>query len=110
MQVSRFKTLQNRQTQISDGDYIVVNDMRTLSVQISGTSTNFKVDFCASLDNETYCLYEGNQSKDMTLLNNSTTANGEMWEFDVSSVLYFKAKITSIAHGYVTICATAIDD
>ena len=100
--MEQYKTIQNAQTIIGDGDYIITNTIDTLVLSISGTSTSFTINFTASLDGVNYGLFEGNKLGNSSILANTTSTIGELWEFDVSGVNYFKAKLTAIANGNIT--------
>ncbi len=102
--MEQYKTLQNAQTVIGNGGYVITNTIDTLVIAISGTAT-FTVNFMASIDGISYFLYEGNKLGNSSILGNTTSTLGEGWEFDTTGINYFQASITAISGGYVTIIA-----
>ena len=105
----RIITLHDAQTQISGGNTIIVDDVDTLIIAISGSSTSFTLQFLASLldDGENYFPLSGNKMSDLSTFATSTTAVNEAWQFDVTGLSYFKANLSAIGNGTVTVLAKA---
>jgi hypothetical protein len=107
MGIIKSKILQDSQTVVSDGERIYIHDVDTLVVSVSGTATAFTVQFLASLDGKNYFPVTGSKLSDFTAFSTTTSTKDEAWEFDVSALAYFKAKITSVTGGNVTVVANA---
>ena len=103
--MEQYKTIQNAQTIISTGGYVVTNSIETLVIAISGTSTSFTINFLASIDGVNYFLYEGNKLGNSSILANTTSTIGEGWTFDTTAINYIMCSITAIGNGNVTVVA-----
>ena len=106
MSSKRFRKLHNAQTQVSVGEDIIVDNVSSLSLQIYGTSTSFTLEFEVSLDGENFDDIMGDNKGDYSIYSASTTSKG-CWEFDVSGWAYFRAKLTAIGNGNITVLANA---
>ena len=108
MASKQYKKLHDAQTQISDGEHVIVDNSSTLIVAIAGSSTSFQVSFTASIDGTNYFPISGNKMGDYSVFASSVTTIGDAYEFDVSALFFFKAKITAIGNGNITVVANAI--
>ena len=105
----RIKNLHSTQTQTSQGDVIIVDDVTTLIIAVSGTSTSFTLGFLSSLDGVNYFPLSGNKMSDYSTFATSTTETGQAWQFDVTGLCYFKANLSSISNGNISVLAKAFE-
>lgn len=106
MSIKDYKNLHTAQTIPSVGDRISTAAADTLIVAITGTSTSFTLQFQGSLDGTNFFNIEANKCSDSTVLATSTSVVGDAWEIDVTAWSSFRANLTAIGNGYISIVAT----
>ena len=102
-----YSVLHDATTTISDGEIINIKEAKELGLSISGTSTSFTVEFYGSIDGVNYDLIEGSKMSSSLPFITSTTSVG-LFSIDIAALVYFKAKISAIANGNVSVTAHAI--
>jgi len=95
--------IQNASTSIGTGEFIPVKNASTLIISISGTSTSFTLLFQGALDDGNYFNIAGLKLADQSTLASSTSLIGEAWQFDVSALSTFKANLSAILNGNITV-------
>jgi hypothetical protein len=99
--------LQDAASIIGNGNQFEVGSFKTITIEISGTSTSRTVIFEGSSVSGTYYAIQGVRLSDLTTAN-QTTGTGELWQFDVTALSNFRARISSITGGNVTIKGKAV--
>lgn len=100
-------TFQDAITATGTGTTFVVNGNKTITLEISGTSTSRTIQFQASGPSGTFYPISGVNLSDMSV-SSATTGTGALWQFDVTGVESFRANVTGIAGGNVTIKGKAV--
>jgi hypothetical protein len=103
--------LQDTVTSASAGKIISCWNTNRLVAHVKGTSTTFTINFQASLDgknDEDFFNVEGYKKSDITTRTSSVTSTGDGWDFDVTPYKYFRANVSSISDGNITIIANII--
>jgi hypothetical protein len=96
-------TLQSASTNIGNGDVANVANIDELHLSITGNASGFTVNFEASFDGTNYEAiigYKGSDSSDAT-----SASNNSCWSFCVSPYALFRARISAISSGSVTVRA-----
>lgn len=96
--------LHNKATSPSNGVELTVESIRYLGLSVSGTSTDFSISFEASLNGVDYYPIMGRKADDINI--NFITTIAELDKivlFDVTSFKRFRAKLTTINNGYITV-------
>lgn len=99
--------LQNATTIISIGTPFSVNAYKTITIEITGTSTSRTINFEASSVSGVYYAIQGVKLLDYSMAT-STTGNNEVWTFDITGLENFRANVTAIAAGNVTVKGKAV--
>lgn len=94
--------LQNNVSTIGSGTPLQVGNIKTLTLEISGSSTSQTVVFQGASSSGTYYAIQGTRLNDLTVGSQSTSL-GEIWQFDVTGLVSFQANITAISGGNVTV-------
>jgi len=103
MAVANHQLIQNIQSVTSTGEFINVKNADVLVISVFGTSTSFTLLFQGSLDGINYFSIFGTKFTDPTVFSTTTSTIGEAWEFDVSALSTFKANLTTISNGNITV-------
>ena len=93
-------------TSAATGKNVNVREVNKLTLQVFGTSTTHEIDFYGSLNGEDFAPMEGLKVGDTTISASQTVGIDELWEFDVTMIVSFRAVLTSISDGNVSIVAT----
>jgi hypothetical protein len=99
------KILQDAQTSISTGETISVYEARKLSVSVSGNSSSFTVVFEGSIDGNNYFPVLGYKKNELDGYSTSTSKLNEGWDFEVDSLVSFRANLIAIGDGNITVAA-----
>lgn len=95
-------TFQNAVTAAGQGTALTVGGYRTLTVEISGTSTSRTLEFKAAGPSGAYRQLTAVRLSDFTVAS-STTGSGELWQFDVTGLSSVIMDVTAVAGGNVTV-------
>ncbi|MEW6379785.1 MAG: hypothetical protein AB1611_09275 [bacterium] len=96
------KTLHNAATVVdATGVDTDVTAYATANLQISGTSTNFRLEFYGSVDGSNFSPISG-VNLQSSLLASTANALNQIWQFDTSALKTLRIKLASIANGNVT--------
>lgn len=99
--------LQNATTIVSVGTPFSVNAFKTITIEISGTSTSRTINFEACSVSGAYYPITGVKLLDYSMAT-STTGNNEVWQFDITGMENFRTNVTSIVGGSVTVKGKAV--
>jgi len=96
--------LHNQTTSPSNGAELTVESIRFLGLSVAGTSTDFTIDFEASFNGIDFYPVMGREadSTDITFIKTTSTIN-KIVLFDVTTYNKFRARITAINNGYLTV-------
>lgn len=102
-------TLQNAATAVGNGTVLTVGSFKTLTIEITGTSTSRTIVFEGCSVGGTYYQVNGEKvAMPNPLFWYQTTGNNEVWRFEVTGLASFRARISTIAGGNVTIKGKAV--
>lgn len=99
-------TLQNA-TSTGNGTVFTVGSFKTLTISISGTSTSRTVLFEAADMDGNFTPFQGVRLSDLEM-GVQTTGTNEKWQFEITGVTSFRARISAIAGGNVVVKGTAV--
>lgn len=99
--------LQNSVSEIGDGNLFEVGSFKTITIEISGTSTSRTVIFEGSSVSGTYYAIQGVRLSDLSTAS-QTTGTGELWQFDVTGLVNFRARLSSVTGGVVDVKGKAV--
>lgn len=91
----------------ADGAPLAVGGLKTLTVEIWGTSTSRTVEFKAAGPEGTYRLISGVRLSDLTIAT-STTGTAEFWQFDITGLAAVIMDLSAVAGGNVTVKGRAV--
>ena len=94
--------IQNASTSIGTGEFIGVKNASTLIISVYGTAT-FTLLFQGALDDGNYFTLSGIALADQSTLASTTSTLSTAWEFDVSALSTFRANLTAISGGSITV-------
>lgn len=100
-------TLQNAASATGNGTALTVGGTKTLTVEVSGTSTSQTIVFEGASVGGTYYAIQGVKLQDLSTAT-QTTGKGEIWQFDVTGLVNFRARISAIAGGTITVKGKAV--
>lgn len=100
-------TLQTPTTSPGNGTEFDVGAFRDLTIEIYGSSTNRTIVFEAAGPSGVFKPIPGFRTLDFEMAT-QTTGNNESWSFDITGQKKFRAKITAVVGGNVTIKGTAV--
>lgn len=95
-------TLQNNASAIGNGTPLSVGNIKTLTIEVSGTSSSQTVVFEGASVSGTYYAIQGTKLNDLSV-GSQTTSLGELWMFDVTGLVNFRARISAITGGNVSV-------
>lgn len=100
-------TLQSAATAAGNGTVFNVGTFKTLTLSITGTSTSRTIVFEVADTDGNYTPIQGVKLNDFAM-GTQTTGTGEKWTFEVTGVTTFRARVTAVAGGNVTVKGTAV--
>ena len=105
--------LQDAATVTGDGNIIFIGNNSHLTIVVSGTSTSFSVSFkCAlskNVPSDQWVPLEGIRRDSMSYTSTASVMSTG-YEVEVSKWAYFKAQITAIDNGNVTVTCNPVID
>lgn len=99
--------LQNAVSAIGNGDYFEVKFFKTLNIKVTGTSQSRTVVFEAAHADGVYEQIMGIKPATFDPVN-QTTENNVSFQFDVTGYTRFRARITAISGGNVSVKGNAV--
>lgn len=100
-------TFQNAAVSAANGTALTVAAYKTLTIEISGTSTSRTIVFEGQGPSGTYYPIQGVKSSDLSM-DTQTTGNGEIWSFEITGLTSFRARISGVSGGNVTVKGKAV--
>ena len=100
-------TLQNNATANGNGTPFTVGSYKTLTVEVTGTSASRTVVFEAQSTSGAWYPIQGVKLQDFSMAT-QTTGNGEVWQFDITGLAAFRARVSAIAGGNVSVRGKAV--
>jgi hypothetical protein len=102
--VQQETTLQNAVSAAANGIAIYMGGADTLKItEISGTSTSRTIVFeISNAENGTYSPVQGVRLSDLAMAT-QTSSNGELWQIDGLAGLWFRARVSTVVGGNVTV-------
>jgi hypothetical protein len=100
-------TLQDAANAIGNGTVLTVGGLKTLTIEINGTSTSRTIMFEGASVSGTYYPITGVKTSDLTTAV-TTTGTGEVWQFSITGLVSFRARISAIAGGNVNVKGKAV--
>ncbi|WP_199614423.1 hypothetical protein [Paenibacillus alkalitolerans] len=102
-------TLQNAVTAAGNGTAVYMGGADTFKItEISGTSTSKTIVFeVSNAENGTYSPIQGVKLSDLSMAS-QTANNGEVWQIDGLAGLWFRARVSAVAGGTVTVKGKAV--
>lgn len=95
-------TLQNAATATGNGTALAVGGLRTVTVEVTGTSTSRTIIFEGASVSGVYYAMMGVKLADFSTATQTTT-NNEVWQFDVTGLVNFRTRISAVAGGNVSV-------
>ncbi|GAA3408422.1 hypothetical protein ACFFNY_13015 [Paenibacillus hodogayensis] len=89
------------------GTIFNVGGYKTLTIEITGTSTSRTIVFEGASVGGTYYPVMGIRMSDM-FLSTQTTGSSELWQFDATGLVNFRARLSAVAGGNVTVKGRAV--
>ncbi|RKN84118.1 hypothetical protein [Paenibacillus ginsengarvi] len=89
------------------GTIFNVGGCKTVTIEITGTSTSRKIVFEGASISGTYYPIMGVRLSDM-FLGTQTTGINEVWQFDATGLVNFRARLSDVAGGNVTVKGRAV--
>ena len=112
MAIRTIHTFQSEATAIGNGTEYMINFNHEgeliIVLDITGTTTSRTIIFECAGENGVYSNIIGYKMSDVTLAS-QTTGNNELWQFDLTGLSKFRARISAIVDGNVTIKGKVID-
>jgi hypothetical protein len=100
-------TFHNSRTVAADGQEFTVGAYKTLTVEISGTSTSRTVEFKGAGPSGTLFPIMGVRLSDFSTAT-KTVGSGELWLFDITGLDKVIMDLTAVAGGNVTVTGKAV--
>lgn len=100
-------TLQSVATAVGNGTVLNIGGLKTLTIEISGTSTSRTVVFEAASESGTYFPIYGTNLQNQSFFT-QTAGNNGVWRFDLTGLTTFRARISAVAGGDVTVTGKAV--
>jgi hypothetical protein len=94
-------------TAVSTGLSLDVYRLRTLTIEVSGTSATRTVAFKGIGPSGTAYAIAGVKLSDLTT-GSTTTGTGELWQFDITGLTQVIMDLTAVAGGNVTVKGKAV--
>jgi hypothetical protein len=86
----------------TSGTIVAVEDYKTLTIEIYGTSSSRTVNFYGIGESETSRALMGVKLSDL-VTGTSTTGTGELWQFDITGLVSVTIDLTAVAGGNVSV-------
>lgn len=99
--------LQDAATAAGNGTAFLVGSAKELTIEITGTSTSRTVVFEAASVSGTYYPITGVKTSDLSM-GSQTTGTAEVWNFTVTGQVSFRARVSAVAGGNVSVKGNAI--
>ncbi|GBF77252.1 hypothetical protein PA598K_05788 [Paenibacillus sp. 598K] len=100
-------TLQEAATAAGNGTSFDVGFYKTLTIEVWGTSTSRTVVYEVQSISGAWYPIQGLRIQDYAMAT-QTTGTGEVWQFDVTGLAAFRARISAIAGGNVSVRGKAV--
>ena len=100
-------TFHDATIEIATGDIFLVNGYKTMTVEISGTSTSRTIAFIGRGASEANRLITGVKLSNFAMAT-STTGTGEIWQFDITGLTAMFMDLQAVAGGNVTVKGRAV--
>lgn len=100
-------TLHNTTITNSNGTEFTIDYSKTLTVEISGTATSHKLVFEGCSISGTWYPIQGVRLADFAMATETTT-KGEVWQFEVTGLSKFRARLATIAGGNISVRGRAL--
>lgn len=94
--------LQKAANAIGNGTPLAVEGFKTLTVEITGTSTSRTIVFEGASISGVYYAIMGTKLTDFATAI-QTTGTSELWQFDITGLVSFRTRISAIAGGTVNV-------
>lgn len=101
------KVLVNNSTTVTNGEYMGVSTCDELSVQVITNSTDFTVNFEVSLDGTNWSPIAGRNVSQIESWDTTTTTANSLYALDISTCVFFRARVSELANGTIKIMATS---
>lgn len=108
--VSKDITFQDAVSAAGNGSEFLVSAKeayKTITVEITGTSTSRTIAFEGKSTSGTWYPIMGVRLSDFAMAT-QTTGKGEIWQFDVTGLDSFRSRLASVAGGNVTVKGKAV--
>lgn len=92
---------------VGEGTPFDVGGYRTVTIEITGTSTSRTILFEGSSVGGTYYPIKGMRLSDL-MMGAQTTGTGEVWQFEVAGLVNFRARISAVSGGNVSVKGRAV--
>jgi len=100
-------TLQNAASAIGNGTPFTVGSYKTLTLEVTGTSTSRTVIWEAQSVSGAWYAIQGVRMSDYSMAT-QTTGSGEIWQFDITGLAAIRARISAVAGGNVSVRGKAV--
>lgn len=91
-------TFHHQATAPGEGAYLDVGSAKTLTLEITGSSSARKVTFSGSSIAGTFMSVQGVRLNDFKVASETTT-HYEVWQFDITGLKQFRARIAEVSGG-----------
>jgi hypothetical protein len=92
----------NAATTAVNGTTLAVGGAKSLTIEVNGTSTSRTIIFEGAITSGAWCAIQGVKMQDLSIAS-QTTGKDEIWQFDVTGLVFFRARISAIAGGSITV-------
>ena len=99
--------LQLDATAVGTGTPFEVGAAKTLTLEITGTSTSRTIVFEAASVSGAFYSIQGVKTSDFSMAT-QTTGKDEVWSFDVTGQVTFRARVSTVAGGNVSVKGKAV--
>lgn len=100
-------SLQNAASATGNGTVLTVGGIKTVTVEIYGTCTSDTVVFEGASTSGTFYSVSGTRLSDLTVASQTTGLN-EVWQFDVTGLVSFRARISAVAGGNISVIGKGV--
>lgn len=106
--MAKYLYLHNKETVPANGSEFIIGDYKSITLEISGTSTSRTLVFEACGPLGVWYPIMGVKPSDYTYTT-QTTENNELRQFDVTGLVKFRVRAQAVAGGNVTVTAKAVE-
>jgi len=99
--------LQADVTAVGNGTPFQVGAAKTLTLEITGTATSSTIVFEAASVSGAFYAIQGVKTSDFSMAT-QTTGKNEVWSFDVTGQVTFRARVSAVAGGNVSVKGKAV--